>query len=179
MYDVDPFDYISINTRHTDILKLRHTYMYAKTDCFKNTVFNRFPVYFDRLPLHVRERLLFSLSCFLNNSKYYFTNSSWQVQFWLPVFFLFFLCAWLCWVMTCTLPVPSDCLVRVFLMSWVLLQLATLKVTRRHYLVWSLPSGYSLFFILLLCQFLRCRLCAGRQLARSVCSFWCCNWFIF
>ena len=90
VYDVDPFDYISINTRHTDILKFRHTY--ARTDCFKNTIFNRFPVYFDRLPLHVRERLLFSLPSFLNNSKHYFTNSSWQVQCWSPGSFLF-LCA--------------------------------------------------------------------------------------
>ena len=37
IYDVDPFHFISINSRHTDTLKFSHTY--ARTDSFKFTVF--------------------------------------------------------------------------------------------------------------------------------------------
>jgi hypothetical protein len=77
-YDVDPFKYISINSRHLDTLKFRH--LYARTDCLKHTVFNRFPVYFDNLPIHVRDRFLVSLTAFLTCVKKHFKNKSWQVQ---------------------------------------------------------------------------------------------------
>ena len=78
VYDVDPFNYISINARHADTLKFHHTY--ARTDCFKYTVFNRFPVNYDNLPSNVRDKVLISLPCFLSSLKTHFKNSSWQVQ---------------------------------------------------------------------------------------------------
>ncbi len=77
-YDIDPFKYISVNSRHLDTLKFRH--LYARTDCLKFTVFNRFPVYFDNLPIHVRDHLLVSLPAFLSCTKQHFKNISWQVQ---------------------------------------------------------------------------------------------------
>ena len=57
-YDVDPFNYITVNSRHADTLKFSHSY--ARTDCFKFTVFNRFPAYFDQLPSDLRDQLLFA-----------------------------------------------------------------------------------------------------------------------
>ena len=57
-YDVDPFEYrpISLNFRHKNTLKFCHTY--ARTESFKYTAFNRFPVYFDQLPQDLRYQLL-------------------------------------------------------------------------------------------------------------------------
>ena len=73
-YDMNPFDFISINSRHKDTLKFVH--MFARTDSYKYTVFNRFPVYFDDLPKNLRDQVLFSISGFLSNSKQHFKNLS-------------------------------------------------------------------------------------------------------
>lgn len=78
VYDVDPFNFIPINARHSDTLKFHHTY--ARTDAFKFTVFNRFPVYFDSLPSHVRDQLLTSLPGFVRGIKKHFKEISWQVH---------------------------------------------------------------------------------------------------
>ena len=75
VYDVDPFNYISVNTRHSYTPKFHHNF--ARTDCFKYNVFNRFPVYFDDLPPTIKDKLLFSLPGFLSISKKYFTETSW------------------------------------------------------------------------------------------------------
>ena len=75
-YDVDPFEYISLNSRHKNTLKFCHTY--ARTESFKYTVFNRFPAYFDQLPQDLRDQLLFSISGFLMNTKKHFKNLSWN-----------------------------------------------------------------------------------------------------
>ena len=69
-YDVDPFEYISLNSRLKNTLKFCHTY--ARTESFKYVVFNRFPVYFDQLPQDLRDQLLFSISGFLMNTKKHF-----------------------------------------------------------------------------------------------------------
>ena len=39
------------------------------TDSFKYTAFNRFPAYFDQLPLDLCDQLLFSIAGFLMNTK--------------------------------------------------------------------------------------------------------------
>ena len=65
-YDVDPFEYISLNSRYKNTLKFGHTY--ARTDSFKYTVFKRFPAYFDHLPQDLRDQL-FSILGFLMNTK--------------------------------------------------------------------------------------------------------------
>ena len=83
-YDIDPFQFISINSRHLDSLKFTHNY--ARTDSFKYTVFNRFPVFFDQLPPDLRDQLLFNISGFLVNCKGHFKNHSWN-------WFLFLTCA--------------------------------------------------------------------------------------
>ena len=75
-YDLDTFDYISLNSSHTDTLKFHHKY--ARTDSFKFTVFNRFPVYFDQLPLDIRDQLPLSLSGFLRMSKEHLKKLSWE-----------------------------------------------------------------------------------------------------
>ena len=75
-YDVDPFKYTSLNSHHKNTLKFCH--IYARTDCFKYTVFNRFPAYFDQLPQDFRDQLLFSISGFLMNTKKHFKNLSWN-----------------------------------------------------------------------------------------------------
>ena len=75
VYDVDPFRYISVNTRHVDTLKFSHNY--ARTNCFKYTVFNRFPVYFGQLPVSLQDQLLFSLPRFLKNTSDHFKSLSW------------------------------------------------------------------------------------------------------
>jgi hypothetical protein len=75
-YDIDPFQFISINSRHLDSLKFTHNY--ARTDSFKYTVFNRFPVFFDQLPPDLRDQLLFNISGFLVNCKGHFKNHSWN-----------------------------------------------------------------------------------------------------
>jgi hypothetical protein len=79
VYDINPFDYISINIRHTQTLKFHHNY--ARTDCLKYNVFNRFPVNFENLPANVRDKLLVSLQGFLSNCKQHFKLMSWQDQF--------------------------------------------------------------------------------------------------
>ena len=56
-YDMDPFEYISLNSRHKNTLKFCHTY--ARTESFEYTVFNRFPAYFDQLPQDLRNQLFF------------------------------------------------------------------------------------------------------------------------
>ena len=93
VYDIDPFKYISINSSHLDNLKFCHSY--ARTDCLKHTVFNRFPVYFDKLPIHVRDKLLVILSGFFSTcTKEHLKNISWQVLsglqklFWVNFFYL-------------------------------------------------------------------------------------------
>ena len=53
---MDPFEYISLNSRHKNTLKFCHTY--PRTENFKYTVFNRFPAYFDHLPQNLRDQLL-------------------------------------------------------------------------------------------------------------------------
>ena len=71
-YDLDPFEYISLNSRHKNTLKFCHTY--ARTESCKYTVFNRFPAYFDQLPQDLPDQLLFSISGFLMNTKKHFKN---------------------------------------------------------------------------------------------------------
>ena len=75
-YDVDPFEYISLNSLHKNTLKFCYTY--AQTDSFKYTVFNRFPAYFDQVPQDLRDQLLFSIARFLMNTKKHFKNLSWN-----------------------------------------------------------------------------------------------------
>ncbi len=75
-YDVDSFKYISINSSHTSTLRFHHKY--ARTDSFKFTVFNRFPVYFDQLPRDIQDLLLLNLPGFLNKTKEHFKKLSWE-----------------------------------------------------------------------------------------------------
>ena len=75
-HDIDPLEYISINSRHSNSLKFSHSY--ARTDSFKYTVFNRFPVYFDQLPPSLNDQFLFSISNFLDNLKKHFRTISWN-----------------------------------------------------------------------------------------------------
>ena len=78
-YDVGPFEYISLNSRHKNNLTFCHTY--ARTDSFKYTVFNRFPLYFhdfDQLPQDLPDQLLFSISGFIMNTKKHFKNLNWN-----------------------------------------------------------------------------------------------------
>ena len=75
-YDINPFDYVSINPRHSEILKFRHNY--ARTDTYKFTVFNRFPVLFDQIPNNISNQLLFSLTGFLHDLKQHFMILSWE-----------------------------------------------------------------------------------------------------
>ena len=75
VYDVDPFVYVRINTRHTDTIKFHHNF--GRTDCFKYNVYTRFPVQFQSLPRHIRDKLTISLSSFLSNCKLHFKQSSW------------------------------------------------------------------------------------------------------
>ena len=49
------FKYISINSRHLDTIKFPH--LCTRTDCLKFTVFNRFPVYFDKSPYPCMSRI--------------------------------------------------------------------------------------------------------------------------
>lgn len=75
-YDLDPFEYISVNSFRKDTLKFHHKY--ARTDGFKFNVFNRFPAFFDQLPQETRDQLLFSISGFLSNLKEHFKCLSWE-----------------------------------------------------------------------------------------------------
>ena len=75
VYDVDPFVYVRINTRHTDTIKFHHNF--GRTDCFKYNVYTRFPVQFQSLPRHIRDKLTISLSSFLSNCELHFKQSSW------------------------------------------------------------------------------------------------------
>ena len=73
--DVDPFVCVRINTRHADTVKFHHNF--GRTDCFKYNVYTRFPVQFQSLPRHIRDKLTISLSSFLSNCKLCFKQSSW------------------------------------------------------------------------------------------------------
>ena len=75
VYDVDPFVYVRINIRHTDTIKFHHNF--GRTDYFKYNVYTRFPVQFQTLPRHIRDKLTISLSSFLSNCKLHFKQSSW------------------------------------------------------------------------------------------------------
>ena len=75
VYDVDPFVYVRINTHHTDTIKFH--YNFGRTDCFKYNVYTRFPVQFQSLPRHIRDKLTISFSSFLSNCKLHFKQSSW------------------------------------------------------------------------------------------------------
>ena len=80
-YDIDPFKYISINSRHLDTLKFRH--LYARSDCLKFALFNiyiGFQFILIISLIHVRDHLLVSLPTFLSSAKQHFKNISWQVQ---------------------------------------------------------------------------------------------------
>ena len=66
VYDVDPFVYVRINTRHTDTIKFHHNF--GRTDCFKYNVY--------RLPV------------FLCNSNHYLATL--EIS-WLSVFLAFYL----------------------------------------------------------------------------------------
>ena len=75
VYDVDPFVYVRINTRHTDTINFHHNF--GRTDCFKYYVYTRFPVQFQSLPCHIRDKLTISLFSFLSNCKLHFKQSRW------------------------------------------------------------------------------------------------------
>ena len=75
-YDVDPYEYILLNSRHKNTLKFCYTYV--KTDSFKYNVFNTFPAYFDQLFQDLCDQPLFSTSGFLMNTKKHFKNLIWN-----------------------------------------------------------------------------------------------------
>ena len=78
MYDVDPFVYVRINTRHTDTIKFHHNF--GRTDCFKYNVYTRFPVQFQSLPRHIRDKLTISLSSFYLTVNYILNNpAGWMI----------------------------------------------------------------------------------------------------
>ena len=49
VYDVDPFVYVRINTRHIETIKFHHNF--GRTDCLKSNVYTRFPVQFQIITL--------------------------------------------------------------------------------------------------------------------------------